>query len=108
MAELDCALRLLPLGSAPGPDMIHGEALRHLGPCAKHSALTLFSKSLRTGIVPQSRRHGIIILLLETSMRLLSCPALKGLRCHFGVDGGDMEKLCFMQKLAKFLLAVER
>ncbi|KEG05342.1 hypothetical protein DQ04_23271000, partial [Trypanosoma grayi] len=43
-----------------------------------------------------------------TSMHLLSCPALKSLRCHFGVDGGDMEKLCFMQKLAAYLLAVER
>ncbi|KEG07828.1 hypothetical protein DQ04_08721030 [Trypanosoma grayi] len=41
-------------------------------------------------------------------MHLLSCPALKGLRCHFGVDGGDMEKLRFMQMLAKYLLAVER
>ncbi|KEG06190.1 hypothetical protein DQ04_15371000, partial [Trypanosoma grayi] len=44
----------------------------------------------------------------ETSMHLLSCPALKSLRCHFGVDGGDVEKMCFMQKLAKYLLAVER
>ncbi|KEG08689.1 hypothetical protein DQ04_06631000, partial [Trypanosoma grayi] len=43
----------------------------------------------------------------ETSMHLLSCPALKSLRCHFGADGGDMEKLCFM-KFSRCLLAVER
>ncbi|KEG06982.1 hypothetical protein DQ04_11391020 [Trypanosoma grayi] len=65
MAELDRSLPLLPLGSAPGPDMIHGETLRHLGKSAKHSVLMLFNTTLCTGIVSQSCKHGLIILLLN-------------------------------------------
>ncbi|KEG05641.1 hypothetical protein DQ04_19761000, partial [Trypanosoma grayi] len=44
----------------------------------------------------------------ETSMHLLSCPALKSLRCHFAVGGSNMEKLCFMKKFAQQVLALER
>ncbi|ORC84357.1 Tbingi protein, partial [Trypanosoma theileri] len=64
-AELERAQRLLPKGTAAGPDGIYGEALQHLGPRAKAETLALFNKSLRTGVVPVSWKVGIIVPLLK-------------------------------------------
>ncbi|RNC34432.1 beta prime cop protein [Trypanosoma cruzi] len=64
MAELDRTLRLLPLGLAPGPDEINGEALRHLGRVAKHAVPRLFNRRLRAGTVPRNRRRMVVIPLL--------------------------------------------
>ncbi|KEG09740.1 hypothetical protein DQ04_04721010 [Trypanosoma grayi] len=71
MAELDCGRLSLPLESAPGPDMIHGEALRHLGKCAKHSVLTLFKKDLRTGVVPQGLKKRFAILVFKQGKKAI-------------------------------------
>ncbi|KAF8306756.1 hypothetical protein TcBrA4_0031350 [Trypanosoma cruzi] len=64
MAELDRTLRLLPLGLAPGPDEIDGEALRHLGRAAKRAVPRLFNRRLRAGTVPRNRRRVVVIPLL--------------------------------------------
>ncbi|ORC81333.1 Tbingi protein, partial [Trypanosoma theileri] len=64
-AELERAQRLLPKGTAAGPDGIYGEALQHLGPRAKAETLALFNESLRTGVVPVSWKVGIIVPLLK-------------------------------------------
>ncbi|KAF8293795.1 hypothetical protein TcYC6_0105440 [Trypanosoma cruzi] len=63
MAEPGRTLRLLLLGPAPGPDGIHGEALRHLGRVARRAAPWLFDIRLRAGAVPRNRRRGALLLL---------------------------------------------
>ncbi|KEG06618.1 Tbingi protein [Trypanosoma grayi] len=62
------------------------------------------SHGFRPGVV-KPNQHG---QCEETGMHLLSCPVLKSLRCHFGVDEGDMWKLCFMKEFATYLLEVKR
>ncbi|EKF39158.1 trans-sialidase, putative, partial [Trypanosoma cruzi marinkellei] len=65
MAGPGLTLRLLPLGLAPGPDGIHGEALRHQGRVAKRVVTWLFDRRVRAGTGPRNRRRGVVLLLLN-------------------------------------------
>ncbi|PWU83991.1 hypothetical protein C4B63_265g3 [Trypanosoma cruzi] len=58
MAEPGRTLRLLLLGPVPGPDGIHGEALRHLGRVARRAVPWLFDSRLRAGAIPRNWRRG--------------------------------------------------
>ncbi|ESS64539.1 hypothetical protein TCDM_07374 [Trypanosoma cruzi Dm28c] len=63
MAEPGRPLRLLLLGPVPGPDGIHGEALRHLGRVARRAVPWLFDGRLRAGTVPRNWRSVVVLLL---------------------------------------------
>ncbi|RNC51631.1 Tbingi protein, partial [Trypanosoma cruzi] len=63
MAEPGRTLRLLLLGPAPGPDGIHGKALRHLGRVARRAVPWLFDSRLCAGAVPRNRRRVAVLLL---------------------------------------------
>ncbi|PBJ81347.1 hypothetical protein BCY84_00202 [Trypanosoma cruzi cruzi] len=63
MAEPGRTLRLLLLGPVPGPDGIHGEALRHLGRVARRAVPWLFDIRLRAGAIPRNWRRGAVLLL---------------------------------------------
>ncbi|EPY19163.1 hypothetical protein STCU_09590 [Strigomonas culicis] len=65
MGEMRQALSELKLLSAPGPDQIHGIALRHLPLMAKRALLHLFNRSAARCIVPKSWKVGEIIPLLK-------------------------------------------
>ena len=59
--ELEDALSSLKQKKSPGPDQITNEMSQHLGPKAKKKLIQLFSKSWRTGMVPQGWREAIMI-----------------------------------------------
>ncbi|KEG07192.1 hypothetical protein DQ04_10601000, partial [Trypanosoma grayi] len=63
----------------------------------------IVSHGFRLGTLKPSQRRQCE----GTSLHLLSCPAFKSLCCHFAAGGGNMEKLCFIQKFAQYLLARE-
>ncbi|KAF8301685.1 hypothetical protein TcYC6_0050490 [Trypanosoma cruzi] len=63
MAEPGRTLRLLLLGPAPGPDGIHGEALRHLGRVARRAVPWLFDSRPCAGTVPRNRRRVVVLRL---------------------------------------------
>ncbi|KAF8306305.1 hypothetical protein TcBrA4_0031980 [Trypanosoma cruzi] len=56
-------LRLLLLGPVPGPDGIHGEALRHLVRVARRAVPWLFDSRPCAGTVPRNWRRGAVLLL---------------------------------------------
>ncbi|RHW70233.1 hypothetical protein DPX39_090101200 [Trypanosoma brucei equiperdum] len=59
MAELRRSIKLLPSGSAAGPDCLYNEALQHLGRTALNVVLRLFNESLRR---ESCRLHGRLVL----------------------------------------------
>ncbi|KAF8305897.1 hypothetical protein TcBrA4_0039870 [Trypanosoma cruzi] len=63
MAEPGRPLRLLLLGPVPGPDRIHGEALRHLVRVARRAVPWLFDIRPCAGTVPRNSRRGAVLLL---------------------------------------------
>ncbi|KAF8307763.1 hypothetical protein TcBrA4_0007820 [Trypanosoma cruzi] len=63
MAEPGRPLRLLLLGPVPGPDGIHGEALRHLVRVARRAVPWLFDSRPCAGTVPRNSRRGAVLLL---------------------------------------------
>ncbi|RHW72588.1 hypothetical protein DPX39_050027800 [Trypanosoma brucei equiperdum] len=69
MAELRRSIKLLPSGSAAGPDCLYNEALQHLGRTALNVVLRLFNESLRTGVMPPAWKTGVIIPILKAGRR---------------------------------------
>ncbi|RHW74508.1 hypothetical protein DPX39_010050800 [Trypanosoma brucei equiperdum] len=69
MAELRRSIKLLPSGSAAGPDCLYNEALQHLGRTALNVVLRLFNESLRTGVVPPAWKTGVIIPILKAGKK---------------------------------------
>ncbi|RHW73180.1 reverse transcriptase [Trypanosoma brucei equiperdum] len=69
MAELRRSIKLLPSGSAAGPDCLYNEALQHLGGIALNVVLRLFNESLRTGVVPSAWKTGVIIPILKAGKK---------------------------------------
>ncbi|RHW72287.1 reverse transcriptase [Trypanosoma brucei equiperdum] len=69
MAELRRSIKLLPSGSAAGPDCLYNEALQHLGRTALNVVLRLFNESLRTGVVPPAWKTGVIIPILKVGKK---------------------------------------
>ena len=75
--ELRNALRRVPLGKAPGPDGIHGEFLRHLGPLAFVWLRSLIAASIAHGIVPEPWKVGNIIPIPKPGKDLSECASYR-------------------------------
>ena len=65
IGELQHALRQIRCKKAPGPDGIHNEMLKHLGPQAKKFLLDVFNQSWNQGKVPKQWKHAEIIPILK-------------------------------------------
>ena len=63
--ELESGISDLQEKKAPGPDNVHNDMLRHLGPMAKKKLLSIFNTSWRTGILPSSWKKAIMIPILK-------------------------------------------
>ena len=64
MEELKQAISLLKCGKAPGPDGIMTEFIKHLGPMALNTYLSLFNQIWRT-TVPSDWKKSIVIPILK-------------------------------------------
>ena len=65
IGELKSALRKLKSKKAPGPDGIHNDMLKHLGPMAEIFLLEIFNQSWTQGKVPSQWKEATIIPILK-------------------------------------------
>ena len=65
MSELKRALRKLKNHKSPGPDRIHNEMLKNLGPTGRQAILCLINMSWRTGDIPKVWRNAILSPILK-------------------------------------------
>ena len=65
MTELQIALKNTKARSAPGPDGISPNLLKHLGPKALQKLLDLFNLSLESATTPQSWKNATIVPILK-------------------------------------------
>jgi ribonuclease HI/ssDNA-binding Zn-finger/Zn-ribbon topoisomerase 1 len=63
--ELDTAIAALVNGKAPGPDGIHAEMLKHLGPLAKSAIRDILDRCFQTARTPEAFRQALIVPLLK-------------------------------------------
>ena len=62
-SDIDCALRLVKAGTAPGYDNIHPEFLTHLGPRARTWMSHFFSKVIEDNQIPKIWRSAKVIAI---------------------------------------------
>ena len=65
LQELEQAMKKLKNHKSPGPDEIHNEMLKHLGPCGKSTLLTLINLTWRESQLPQTWKNAIIAPILK-------------------------------------------
>ena len=63
--ELNCGIDDLKERKAPGPDSIHNDMLKRMGPQAKKKLLAIFNTSWRTGLLPSSWKKATMIPILK-------------------------------------------
>ena len=65
LQELEQAVKKLKNSKSPGPDKIHNEMLKHLGPWGKDTLLSLINLTWREGQLPQMWKNAIITPILK-------------------------------------------
>ena len=63
--ELNCGIDDLKERKAPGPDSIHNDMLKRMGPQAKKKLLAIFNTSWRTVLLPSSWKKATMIPILK-------------------------------------------
>lgn len=64
-SELQQALNKLKMKKSPGPDKIHNEMIKHLGPLGKKTLLHLINTSWKDSLLPRSWKNAYISPILK-------------------------------------------
>lgn len=77
LEELESAIQRLDPRKSPGPDLIYGHMLHHLGQSAKSLLLRIFNISWQTGKLPKIWKNSTIIPILKPGKEASNCKSYR-------------------------------
>lgn len=75
LGELKAAIQCLDHRKSPGPDLIYGQMIKHLGVLAKKTLLHIFNISWHTGKLLRTWKHPTILPIFKPTKDATNCKS---------------------------------